>query len=78
MSTSITIRNVPDETHDELCARAALAGQSLQEYLLQEMIRLASKPDVAALMASVHARKQAMGTHLDTETILKYRDADRK
>ena len=31
--TSITIRDVPEETRDELAARAALAGRSLQEYL---------------------------------------------
>jgi plasmid stability protein len=33
MPTSVTIRNVPDETRNELAARAALTGRSLQEYL---------------------------------------------
>jgi plasmid stability protein len=33
MSTSITIRDVPQKTRDELAARAALTGRSLQEYL---------------------------------------------
>jgi len=33
MAKSITIRDVPDETSDELAARAALTGRSLQEYL---------------------------------------------
>ena len=33
MSKSITIRGVPDETGEELAARAALTGRSLQEYL---------------------------------------------
>ena len=33
MSVAITIRDVPDETRDELAARAARAGKSLQEYL---------------------------------------------
>ncbi len=33
MSVAITVRGVPDEVRDELAARAARAGQSLQEYL---------------------------------------------
>ena len=37
---SITIRNVPDETHEELAARAAASGKSLQEYLRAELIRV--------------------------------------
>ncbi len=51
MSTSITIRNVPDDTHAELVARAALSGQSLQEYLRGHLIQLTSKPDMKVLMA---------------------------
>ena len=41
---SITIRHVPAATHDALATRAARAGQSLQEYLLGELERLASSP----------------------------------
>jgi plasmid stability protein len=78
MTKSITIRNVPEDTHAELASRAALAGQSLQEYLLEELTRLASKPDVKALMASVRERKRTMQTHLSAEKILAYRDMDRK
>jgi len=33
MAKPITIRDLPDETSDELAARAALTGRSLQEYL---------------------------------------------
>ncbi|MGH3209759.1 MAG: FitA-like ribbon-helix-helix domain-containing protein, partial [Trebonia sp.] len=41
MTTSITIRDVPDETRDELAARAAATGRSLQEYLRSKLIDLA-------------------------------------
>jgi plasmid stability protein len=34
MKRMVQIRNVPDALHRELKARAALAGQSLSEYLL--------------------------------------------
>jgi plasmid stability protein len=38
MSRSITIRDVPDETGDELVSRAAATGRSLQEYLRTMLI----------------------------------------
>jgi plasmid stability protein len=44
MAVSVTIRDVPDETRDELAARAARLGQSLQEYLRGQLVELAAKP----------------------------------
>ena len=78
MATSITIRNVPAETHAELSARAAAAGQSLQEYLRSQLVEIARLPDVAALMAAVHARKQNAPHRLPPERIAKHRDTDRR
>lgn len=43
VSKHIQIRNVPEEVHAELTARAALAGQSLQEFLLGRLIADAAK-----------------------------------
>jgi len=37
MSTMIQIRRVPDKIHRQLKARAALAGMSMSEYILQEL-----------------------------------------
>lgn len=78
MAKSITIRNVPDEVRDELASRAALDGQSLQEHLRAELIRLASKPTVASLMAEVRRRKQAAPTELSADEILGDLHADRR
>jgi antitoxin FitA len=78
MATAITIRDVPDETRDELAARAAATGRSLQEYLRAQLVELAGRPDPAALLARVRERKARTGTTLDVETILSYRDADRR
>jgi antitoxin FitA len=78
MTTSITIRNIPDEVRDELAARAARAGRSLQEHLRIELIELASRPSVDEVLARVRARTEATGTRLSAEQILEYRDADRK
>jgi NAD(P)-dependent dehydrogenase (short-subunit alcohol dehydrogenase family)/predicted nucleic acid-binding protein len=75
MVTAITIRDVPDETRDELASRAALSGRSLQEYLRSQLIELARRPDAEVLLARVRDRKQRLGSRLPTEAILGHRDA---
>lgn len=78
MSVAITIRNVPDEVRDELAARAARTGRSLQEYLLRQLADLASRPSVEDVVARARARTRATGTQLDPQEILAARDADRR
>jgi len=76
--TSITIRNVPDDVRDELAARAARAGRSLQEHLRGELIELARRPSLQERLERVRDRKAATGTRLSAEDILHHRDADRR
>jgi plasmid stability protein len=78
MSVSVTIRDVPDEVRDELAARAARAGQSLQEYLRAQLADLARRPSPDALWDRVEHRLLATGTQLSDEAILDLRDADRR
>lgn len=78
MGTAITVRDVPDETRDELAARAALVGRSLQEYVRSQLIDIASRPDAEALLSRVRDRKQRTGSRLSADTILAHRDADRR
>jgi antitoxin FitA len=40
----VQIRNVPDELHRDLKARAAQAGMTLSDYLLDELRDLAIRP----------------------------------
>lgn len=75
---SITIRDVPGGTRDELAARAASTGRSLQEYLRAELIELARRPDAESLMARVRERKLRTGSHLARDAILRHRDVDRE
>jgi plasmid stability protein len=75
--TAITIRDVPDETRDELAARAALSGRSLQEYLRAQLIDLARRPDPEVLLARVRDRKRHTGSRLSVSSVLADRDADR-
>ena len=75
---AITIRDVPAEARDVLASRAALAGQSMQEYLRGLLVEVAEKPTVAEVMARARARAEATGTRLTVDEILARRDADRR
>jgi len=77
MVVSVTIRDVPDQTRDELAARAARAGQSLQEYLRGQLTALAQRPSPDDLWDRVQRRVQATGSQLPADAILELRDADR-
>ncbi len=50
---SVQIKNVPEETHRVLRQRAAMAHQSLQEYLRSKLIADASQPTVRELFARI-------------------------
>jgi plasmid stability protein len=76
--TSITIRDVPDDVRDELAARAARGGRSLQEYVRMQLVELVRRPDVETLMVRVRDRKQRAGSRLPSASILTHREADRR
>jgi antitoxin FitA len=78
MPISITIRNVPTEVRNELAARAARSGQSLQEFLLARLTDLASRPDVRTVLERARERVRITGSALTTEQILDALDADRR
>jgi plasmid stability protein len=78
MAVQITIRDVPEKVRDELAARAALQGKSMQEYLRAELERMARKPSVEAWLERVRKRKRASQTRISTEDILKARDEGRR
>jgi hypothetical protein len=78
MAKTITIRHVPDEVRNELAARAARAGQSLQEFMLGEVTRLASKPSMDELIARIRDDKRQAGTVIDRESVLADLHADRR
>jgi plasmid stability protein len=70
MPTAVTIRNVPDDVRDELAARAARSGRSLQEYLRAELIRLAGSVSVDDWLASAREVREAAGFRLTAEEIV--------
>lgn len=78
MPVTITIRDVPEKVRDELAARAARAGQSLQEYLRGRLVESVSRPALADVFARARARVNETGLRVDAESILSARDADRR
>jgi len=78
MGLQITIRDVPEKVRDELAARAASQGKSMQEFLRAELERLAARPSIHAWLEQVRSRKQAARTRIGPTQILRHRDADRR
>lgn len=56
MPKMIQVRNVPDEVHRTLKARAAAAGMSLSDYVKQDLVAAAARPSLAEIDARVTAR----------------------
>ncbi len=55
----LQIRNVPDDLHGLLKARAAIEGMSLSEYALGELRRAAERPTRRELLDRIAARSPA-------------------
>ena len=58
MSKMIQVRNVPDDLHRRLKARAALEGLSLSDYLLEEIRQAAARPTLGELLARIKGRER--------------------
>jgi antitoxin FitA len=70
MSKMIQLRNVPDELHRTLKARAALAGMSLSDYLLTEIREIAERPTLAELQQRLQQRKP-VSVPIDTARLIR-------
>jgi plasmid stability protein len=71
---AIQIRNVPDDLHRTLRARAAAAGMSLSDYALDELRSAASRPEIAEVLRRAETRS---GTPPETAEIVAAIRADR-
>lgn len=56
MSKNLQIRNVPDDVHATVRARAAAAGLSVSEYLLNQITEIAKQPTVAEVLERARQR----------------------
>ncbi len=55
----VQIRDVPENLHRELKARAALAGMSVSEYMLRELRRSLDRPTREELLRRLATRAAA-------------------
>ena len=58
---NVQVRGVPDDVHRRLKSQAALAGQSLNDFLLARMTEIARLPSVAELADRIRAREPYTG-----------------
>ena len=75
---AVTVRDVPDDVRDELAARAARVGKSLQEYLRGLLVQAAERPTVDEVLARARTRVTSTGARVDGAATLAARDADRR
>jgi antitoxin FitA len=76
MSKMIQIRNVPDELHRALKARAAQMGMTLSDYLLSEIEQVAAKPTMKEWLERVAKLEPVEVDEPPEVTIRRMRDAD--
>jgi antitoxin FitA len=65
VTKTIQLRHVPDALHRRLKSRAARAGMSLSDYLLQQVGSVADQPTIEEMRARL-ARRSAIAPSIDT------------
>jgi hypothetical protein len=53
---NVLVRDLPDEVHAQLQRRAESQGQSLQQYLVFELRRLAERPTLDEILDRIERR----------------------
>lgn len=74
MSKMIQVRNVPDNLHRSLKAKAALAGMSLSDFLLAEIRQLAERPTLVELRERLRRRSPMVLPVSAAEAVRRERD----
>jgi len=71
----IQIRNVPEELHRELKVRAARAGMTLSEYLLDVIRKAAERPEPGDLLLWLRERSPVYAAESPAEAVRAEREA---
>jgi antitoxin FitA len=77
---TIQVREIPEEAYEVLRRRARRAGQSMQAYMRDQVIALASRPTKEEALAAIEATLQRAGITKspDVESIVDDVVADRR
>jgi plasmid stability protein len=76
MPVMIQSRNVPDDLHRLLKSRAALAGMSLSDYLLNEIRQVAERPTFEELRARLASLPPVTLSESPADIIREHRDRE--
>ncbi len=76
---TIQIRDIPEEDYEKIRTRARAEGKSIQAYMRDEVVRLASRRTKREAFEAVCAALAAdTGSGVTVESILDAKDADRR
>lgn len=70
----VQIRNMPEDLHRKLKARAALGGMSLSDYLLAEVRQAAERPTPEELRQRLAGREPVRARPAPVEAVRRERD----
>jgi len=70
----LQVRNVPDDVHRRLKARAASEGQSLSDFALAELRRSLERPTRAEMLGRLRQRAPVGGTETSAAAVRAGRD----
>lgn len=74
MSKMIQIRDVPDQVHSTLKARAAREGMSLSDYLKRELERTAAQPSLREWVERVRQLRPISSAKSSAEIVRELRE----
>ena len=72
---NVLVRDLPDDVHASLQRRAQAEGKSLQQYLANELTRLASTPTLDEVLARISRRR---GGKVGFDTAVRDLDDERR
>jgi plasmid stability protein len=75
MSKMIQIRNVPDEVHAILKARAALEGMSLSDFMKKELERAVERPTMREWLVHVREARPIPSRRSAAQIVRELRDS---
>jgi len=75
MSKMIQVRDVPEEVHSTLKARAAREGMSLSDFIKQELERTAQRPTMREWLESAQRAKPIAAARNGAQVVRELRDA---
>ena len=74
MSQNLQVRNLSDETHRALKARAAREGRSLSDLVREELDRMAARPSRRELFERIESRRHPRLSEPLADAVRRMRD----